>query len=228
MLFIYAEREGKYGIGDTADGTIDWVTLEDISRARKAGLVVKGILTNSIELDWLKAEEAKYRLLGKNRSDFVSDYLKPLGLAYNSRYEKNWFWPGLVKWQPTQYKNLDLGATFSRYRDAECHRSAIEQLDTFYATDLSHFFQLSMIRGKLDLRKWDVRNVENFKCLFDSSDLIEIDLSTWDVSKAKNMSYMFCDCYNLRKVKVNATFVEKYYELTGQTEDFFEVVQGGI
>eukprot|EP00978_Attheya_sp_CCMP212_P022870 scaffold68947_cov44-Attheya_sp.AAC.1 len=39
--------------------------------------------------------------------------------------------------------------------------------------------------------RWDVSNIENFRCIFDNAESFNENIGSWDVSNARYMNYMF-------------------------------------
>ena len=66
----------------------------------------------------------------------------------------------------------------------------VEVWDVRECTTMRGAFRNSRIKGRLDLRFWDTRNVTDMGSAFEST-AFDADVSTWDVSKARDMGKMF-------------------------------------
>ena len=69
--------------------------------------------------------------------------------------------------------------------------------------DLSYLFKpYRDVKHIYGLETWDVSQVTNMICMFDSCEADELNIENWDVSKVTNMCGMFAKCYNLTKLDI--------------------------
>ena len=104
---------------------------------------------------------------------------------------------GLNKFNTTNVDNME--AMFQRCENLEYLDLSF---DTSNVNDMSYMFngciKLKEIKG---LNKFNTKNVDNMSAMFQCCENLEyLDLS-FDTSKVYEMSYMFCKCYKLKKIK---------------------------
>ena len=82
-----------------------------------------------------------------------------------------------------------------KYPYAELKSIDVSNWDVSNVTDMYCMFDSCLSLESIDVSNWDVRNVVYMSNMFeDCSSLESIDVSKWDVSNVRNMSDMFKDC----------------------------------
>ena len=83
-----------------------------------------------------------------------------------------------------------------RGKDADLNDIDVSNITTFSDTenDIGLFEDLDP--HNIDIRYWDVSNVENMNYMFSECENFNSDLSNWNVNKVKYMRWMFDDCKN--------------------------------
>ena len=91
------------------------------------------------------------------------------------------------------------------------HKLDLTMLDVSLVEDMSYIFAdkrndkypYAELKS-IDVSNWDVSNVTDMYCMFDSCLSLEsIDVSKWDVRHVKNMSGMFYRCESLESIDVS-------------------------
>ena len=109
-----------------------------------------------------------------------------------------------------ELRNLLTKLLKERGKDADLNDIDVSQVTTFYNEniDLGLFEKLNP--HNIDIKYWDVSNVEYMAGTFYKCKNFNSDLSKWNVCKVKNMGYMFFDCpkFNCNLDKWNVSNVE--------------------
>ncbi len=105
--------------------------------------------------------------------------------------------------------NTSIRKMFANFTVLERISGLGEVFDTRHVTDMSYVFYHCISLQKLDLSKWDVSAVTNFRGMFccgynqiGNAKLKRLNITGWNMSNATDLAYMFYGCGRLGKVDV--------------------------
>jgi surface protein len=86
--------------------------------------------------------------------------------------------------------------------------SLVERFNTNGVYEMPYYLWQYGVSGNrtdvsLDLTRWDVGQVRDFRGLFEESRIISLDISTWDTSSAASMGEMFEECFYLQSLDLS-------------------------
>ena len=91
-----------------------------------------------------------------------------------------------------------------KYPYAELKSIDVSNWDVSNVTDMYCMFDSCLSLESIDVSKWDVRHVKNMSGMFYRCESLEsIDVSNWDVSNVKDMHSMFEGCESLESIDVS-------------------------